>query len=119
MTSRTFEQEVGRPKPSEGGGMRQTLPHVMICCAVLHRRRETDVSDIQKLTPALSTPGRDLPRREIYNGLSARAAGRVKDLDEDAVLAKRKELFQKRSISNVRQFGGRKALFLLLFLFAI
>jgi hypothetical protein len=79
------------------------------------------VSDTQKLTPALSTPGRDLLRREIYKGLADRAAGRVKDLDVDAILAKGKELFQKRSISNVRQFGvdGRKTLFLLLLLFAI
>ena len=79
------------------------------------------MSDTQKLTPALSTPGRDLLRREIYKGLADRAAGRVKDLDVDAILAKGKELFQKRSISNVRQFGvdGRKTLFLLLLLFAI
>jgi len=79
------------------------------------------VSDTQKLTPALSTPGRDLLRREIYKGLADRAAGRIKDLDVDAILAKGKELFQKRSISNVRQFGvdGRKTLFLLLLLFAI
>ena len=78
------------------------------------------MSDTQKLTPALSTPGRDLLRREIYKGLADRAAGRVKDLDVDAILAKGKELFQKRSISNVRQFGvgGRKTLFLLLLLFA-
>src|SRR6185436_7659890 len=90
-------------------------------CAFLHRRRWTDVSDTQKLTHALSTPGRDLLRREIYKGLADRAAGRVKDLDVDAILAKGKELFQKRSISNVRQFGvdGRKTLFLLLLLFAI
>jgi hypothetical protein len=61
------------------------------------------VSDPKKLTPALSTPGR------------------VKDLDVDAILAKGKALFQKCSISNVRQFGvvGRKTLFLLLLLFAI
>src|SRR3954451_16455006 len=97
----------------------------MICCGFLHRRRWTDVSDTQKLTPALSTPGRDLLRQEIYKGLADRAAGRVKDLDVDAILAKGKELFQKRSISNVRQFGvdGRKTLlktlFLLLLLFAI
>jgi len=79
------------------------------------------VSDTLKLTPALSTPGRDLPRQEIYKGLVDRAAGRVKDLDVDAILTKGKELFQKRSISNVRQFGvdGRKTLFLLLLLFAI
>ena len=79
------------------------------------------MSDTQKLTPALSTPGRDLLRREIYKGLADRAAGRVKDLDVDAILAKGKQLFQKRSISNVRQFGvdGRKTLFLLLLLFAI
>jgi len=79
------------------------------------------VSYTQKLTPALSTPGRDLLRREIYKGLADRAADRVKDLDVDAILAKGKKLFQKRSISNVRQFGvdGRKTLFLLLFLFAI
>ena len=78
------------------------------------------MSDTQKLTPALSTPGRDLLRREIYKGLADRAADRVKDLDVDAILAKGKKLFQKRSISNVRQFGvdGRKTLFLLLFLFA-
>src|SRR3954451_8318034 len=93
----------------------------MICCGFLHRRRWTDVSDTQKLTPALSTPGRDLRTREIYKGLADRAAGRVKDLDVGAILAKGKELFQKRSISNVRQFGvdGRKTLFLLLLLFAI
>src|ERR1700749_1027014 len=93
----------------------------MICCAFLHRRRSTDVSDTQKLTPALATPGRDLLRREIYKGLADRAAGRVKDLDIDAILAKGKQLFQKRSISNPRQFGvdGRKTLFLLLLLFAI
>lgn len=79
------------------------------------------MSDTRKLTPALSTPGRDLLRREIYKGLADRAAGRVKDLDVDAILAKGKELFQKRSISNGRQFGvgGRKTLFLLLLLFAI
>lgn len=78
------------------------------------------MSDTQKLTPALSTPGRDLLGRETYKGLD-RAAGRVKDLDVDAILAKAKEPFQKRSISNVRQFGvdGRKMLFLLLLLFAI
>ena len=78
------------------------------------------MSDTQKLTPALSTPGRDLLRREIYKGLADRAASRVKDLDADAIL-EGKELFRKRSISNVRQFGvdGRKALFLLLLLFAI
>jgi hypothetical protein len=83
------------------------------------------VSDTQKPTPALSTAGRDLPRREIYKGLADGAAGRVKDLVVDAILAKGKELFQKRSISNVRQFGvdGRKTLLktlsLLLLLFAI
>jgi hypothetical protein len=79
------------------------------------------VSDIQKLTPALATPERDLLRREIYKGLADRAAGRVKDLDFDAILAKVKELLQKRSISNVRQFGvdGRKRLFLLLLLFVL
>ena len=54
------------------------------------------MSDTQKLTPALSTPGRDLLRREIYKGLADRAAGRVKDLDVDAILAKGKQLFQKR-----------------------
>src|ERR1700754_4305302 len=93
----------------------------MISCAFLHRRRWTDVSDTQKPTPALSPPGRDLLRREIHKGLADRAAGRVKDLDVDAILAKGKELLQKRSISNVRQFGvdGRKTLFLLLLLFAI
>src|SRR4029078_5442972 len=54
-------------------------------------------------------------------GRADRAADRVKDLDVNAILAKGKELFQKRSISNVRQFGvdGRKTLFLLLLLFAI
>jgi hypothetical protein len=79
------------------------------------------VSDTRKLTPALSTPGRDLLRREIYKGLADRTVGRVKDLDVDAIPAKGKELFQKRSISNVRRFGvdGRKTLFLLLLLFAI
>ncbi len=79
------------------------------------------MSDTQKLTPALSTPERDLLRREIYKGLADRAAGRVKDLDVDAILAKGKELLQKRSISNVRQFAvdGRKTLLLLLLLFAI
>ena len=79
------------------------------------------MSDTQKLTPALSTPGRDLLRREIYEGLADRAAGGVKDFVVDAILARGKELFQKRSISNVRQFwvGGRKTLFLLLLLFAI
>jgi hypothetical protein len=48
-------------------------------------------------------------------------AGRVKDLDVDAILAKGKALFQKRSICDARQFGvdGRKTLFLLLLLFAI
>ena len=53
------------------------------------------MSDTRKLTPALSTPGRDL--------------------------AKRKELFKKRSISNVRQFrvDARSTFFLLLLLFAI
>ena len=79
------------------------------------------MSDTQKLTPGLSTPARDLLRREIYKGLADRPAGRVKDLDIGAILAKGRELFQKRSISNVRQFGvdGRKTLFLLLLLFAI
>lgn len=79
------------------------------------------MSGTQKLTPALSKPGRDLLRRKIYIELADRAAGRVKDLGVDAILAKGKELFQKRSISNVRQFGvdGRKTLFLLLLLFAI
>jgi len=83
------------------------------------------VSDSRKLTPALSTTGRGLLRREIYRekykGRADRAAGRVKDLDVDAILANGKELFQKRSISNVRQFGvaGRKTLVLLLLLFAI
>lgn len=79
------------------------------------------MSDTQKLTPALSKPGRDLLRREIYKGMPDRAAGRVKDLDVGAILAKGKELFQKRSISNARRFGvdGRKTLFLLLLLFAI
>ncbi len=79
------------------------------------------MSDTQKLTPALSTPERDLLWREICKGLADRAAGRVKDLDVDAILAKGKELLQKRSISNVRKFGvdGRKTLFLLLLLFAI
>jgi len=64
------------------------------------------VSDTLKLTPALSTPGRDLLRREIYKGLAGRAAGCVKDLDVDAIL---------------KPFGiaGRKTLFLLLLLFAI
>lgn len=67
------------------------------------------MSDTQKLTPAPSTPGRDLLRRETYKGLADRPVGRVK------------ELFQKRSISNPGQFGvaGRKTLFLLLLLFAI
>src|SRR3954471_8081205 len=92
----------------------------MICCAFPHRRRWTDVSDTQKLTPALSAPGRDLLRRERYKGLADRAAGRVKDLDVGAILAKGKEPFQKRSISNVRHgVDGRKTLFLLLLLFAI
>jgi len=82
------------------------------------------VSDAQKLTPALSTLERDLLRREIYKiykGLADRAARRVKDLDVDAILAKGKELLQKRSISNARPFGvdGRKTLFLVLLLFAI
>src|SRR5215469_1443073 len=79
------------------------------------------MSDTQKLTPALSTPERELLGREKYKGLADRAAGRVKDLDVDAILAEGKELLQKRSISNVRQFGvgGRKTLFLLLLLFAI
>jgi len=79
------------------------------------------VSDTQKLTPALSTPGCDLLRRVINKELADRAAGRVKDLDVDAILARGKELFRKRLISNVRQFGvdARKTLFLLLLLFAI
>ncbi len=83
------------------------------------------MSDTRKLTPAPSTTGRDLLRRgiyrEIYKGLADRAAGRIKDPDVDAILAKGKELFQQRSISNVRQFGvdGRKTLVLLLLLFAI
>jgi hypothetical protein len=48
-------------------------------------------------------------------------AGSVNNLDVDAILARAKALFQKRSIANVRQFGidGRKTLFLLLLLFAI
>ena len=58
------------------------------------------MSDTRKMTPALSTPGRDLPRREMYKGLADRAAGRVKDLDVGAILAKGKQLFQKRSISH-------------------
>ena len=79
------------------------------------------MSDTRKLTPALPTPGRDMLRRETYKGLADRAAGSVKDLDVDAILAKGKELFRKRSISNLRQFGidGRKTLFVLLLLFAI
>lgn len=79
------------------------------------------MSDTQKLTPALSTPGRDLLRREIYKGVADRAAGPVKNLDVDAIPAKGNDLYQKRSIANVRQFGvdGRKTLFLLLLLFAI
>src|SRR5947209_5443011 len=105
--------------------MRETPPHLsydMLC--FLHRRRSTDVSDTRKLTPALSTAGRDLLRQEIYKlykGLADRSAGRVKDLDAGAILAKGKELFQRRSISNPRQFGieDRKTLLLLLLLFAI
>ena len=75
----------------------------------------------QKLTPVFSTPERDLLRREIYKELAGKAAGHVKDLDVDAILAKGKELFQRRSISKVRQFAvdGRKTLFLLLLLFAV
>ena len=79
------------------------------------------MSDTQKPTSALSTPERELLGREKYKGLADRAAGCVKDLDVDAILAKGKELLQKRSICNVGQFGvdGRKTLFLLLLLFAI
>ena len=43
------------------------------------------MSGTQKLTPALSTPGRELLRREIYKGLADRAAGCVEDLDVDAL----------------------------------
>src|SRR4051794_16135701 len=58
--------------------------------------------------------------REIHKGMAERAAGGVKDLDVDTILAKGKELLQQRSISNVRQFAvGRKTLLLLLLLFAI
>lgn len=76
--------------------------------------------DTRKLTPAASTPERDLLTQEIYKGLD-RAAGHVKDPDVDAMLAKAKELLQKRSVFNVRQFAVhcRKTLFLLLLLFAI
>ncbi len=77
------------------------------------------MSDAEKLTPALSTPGRGPLRREIYKGLADRAAGRVKDRDVAALVVQGKELFQKRSISHVRQFGVGKTLFLLLLLFAI
>ena len=79
------------------------------------------MSDTRKPTPALSTPERELLGREKYSGLADRAAGCIKDLDVHAILVKRKELLQKRSISNVRQFGvdGRKTLLLLLLLFAI
>ena len=79
------------------------------------------MSDTEQLTPALSTPGRDLLRREIDKALADGTAGRVKDLDVDAILAKAKQPSQKRSISDVRPFGvdGRKTLFLLFLLFAI
>lgn len=78
------------------------------------------MTDAQKLTPALSKSERVL-KREICKGLAERAAGGVKDLDVDANIAKGKRLLQKRSISDVRQFGadGRKTLFSLLLLFAI
>ncbi|OPY94208.1 hypothetical protein A5906_14720 [Bradyrhizobium sacchari] len=66
-------------------------------------------------------PGRDRLRREIWKGLADRAARCVKNLDLDDIIANGKELSQKGSCSNVRQFGvhGRRRLFLLLLLFAI
>lgn len=79
------------------------------------------MSDTWKLTPALSMPGRDLLRREICKGPADRAAGCVKELYVDAIIANGKELLPKGSFSNVRQFGvdGRRTLVLLLLLFAI
>lgn len=78
------------------------------------------MSDTRKPTRARSMPERDLLTREIYKGMAERAAGRLKDLDVDAILAKGKELLQQRSISDVRQFAvGRKTLLLLLLLFAV
>jgi hypothetical protein len=79
------------------------------------------VTDGQKLISDLSTSKRVLPSREIFKGLADRAAGCVKDLVVGAILDGGKELVQKRSISNVRQFGveSRKTLVFLLFLFAV
>lgn len=113
-----IEPRVREFEPRQSGQTQHTS--AMICCAFLHRRGYTGVSETQNLTPALWKPGRDLLRREIYKGLADRAAGRVKELDVDDILGKGKELFQKRSISDVRQFGvdSRKTLFLLLLLFA-
>ena len=58
----------------------------------------TDVTDAQKLIPALSKSERDPPGREISEVLADRAAARcVKNPDIDAILAKGKELLRKRS----------------------
>ncbi|MBC9879824.1 hypothetical protein G8O24_21015 [Bradyrhizobium sp. INPA01-394B] len=79
------------------------------------------MSDTRKLTPAHAMPGRDLLRRATYEGPANSAAGGVKDPDGDAILAKVKQLFRKRSISKATPFGvdARKTLCLLLLLFAI
>jgi hypothetical protein len=42
MTSRAFEQQVGRPKPSEGGGMREAPPHVSYDMLCLSSSQEID-----------------------------------------------------------------------------
>jgi hypothetical protein len=42
MTSRAFEHQVGRPKPSEGGGMRETPPHVSYEILCLSSSQEID-----------------------------------------------------------------------------
>ena len=42
MTSRAFEQQVGRPKPSEGGGVREAPPHVSYDMLCLSSSQEID-----------------------------------------------------------------------------
>jgi hypothetical protein len=42
MTSRAFEQQAGRPKPSEGGGMREAPPHVSYDMLCLSSSQEID-----------------------------------------------------------------------------
>ena len=65
------------------------------------------MSDTQKLTPALSTPGRDLLRREIYKGLADRAAGRRRRWSDDEKLRIVTESFQApRAISSTARRHG-------------